>query len=343
SQVGVISDVGAPRSVEKTGAGGLIFSAANTYRGATNVLEGRLLVLAPQAYAGVTTIASGATLALRDLGAIEKSSNVINNGVFDIEGASSDITVQNLSGAGPVRLGGRTLILANGSGTYDGVITGTGGLTKQGSGTLRLTGNQTYVGATTISDGVLALNGELLRSVVTVNRGQLKGSGTTGSVVVNSGGVIAPGNSIGTLSSVGPIVFAPGAIYQVEVDATGASDKVAGALSATLNGQVQVIAAPGVYNANTDYTILTAAGGVSGTFSSVTSNLAYLAPTLVYQGNSVVLRLKNTNIPFQTYAGSLNQVSVATALNNTPSGALYNAILAQTATSAQVAYNALSG
>ena len=67
-------------------------------------------------------------------------------------------TIADLSGAGAVVLGSATLTegTAN-STTFSGVISGNGGLIKQGSGTLTLTGSNTYGGATTINAGTLWL------------------------------------------------------------------------------------------------------------------------------------------------------------------------------------------
>jgi len=67
-----------------------------------------------------------------------------------------------LSIVGAVNLGANTLTWANTGGAsggvtniIQGVISGTGGLTKTGGGTNILTGANTYTGATTINDGVL--------------------------------------------------------------------------------------------------------------------------------------------------------------------------------------------
>ena len=131
-----------------------------------------------------------------------------------------------------------------------------------------------------LSGGTLSANGTLNSSVNVGSRGNaLMGTGTVGTTTVANGGTLAPGNSIGTLNVAGNISFAAGSTYRVEVDATGASDRLAATGTATLNGgTVAVLAAPGAYQPSTSYTILTAAGGITGAFARVTSNLAFLAP-----------------------------------------------------------------
>ena len=72
------------------------------------------------------------------------------------------MTSGSIEGAGNYVLGANTLTTGslNTSTQVDGVISGTGGgLTKVGTGTLTLTGTNTYTGATTISAGTLALSG----------------------------------------------------------------------------------------------------------------------------------------------------------------------------------------
>ncbi|AMM83172.1 hypothetical protein AZF01_01345 [Martelella sp. AD-3] len=54
---------------------------------------------------------------------------------------------------------------------------------------------------------------------------------------------------------------------------------------------------PGIYAAESEYTILTADGGVSGTFHGVTTTLAYLVPFLDYTSNAVLLRLPAMVLP----------------------------------------------
>jgi fibronectin-binding autotransporter adhesin len=58
-----------------------------------------------------------------------------------------------------VELGTSTLtVVSNHATDFAGVISGTGGFTKQGSGTLTLTGTNAYTGATAVTGGKLLIN-----------------------------------------------------------------------------------------------------------------------------------------------------------------------------------------
>jgi autotransporter-associated beta strand protein len=72
-----------------------------------------------------------------------------------------------------------------------------GGLTKLGAGTLILTNNSSYTGATIVSNGTLEVNGGLTASPITVaNGGTLSGVGTLGAAVtISVGGTLAPGDN----------------------------------------------------------------------------------------------------------------------------------------------------
>ncbi len=313
-----------PGALEKAGMGTLIFTAANTYAGGTEIAAG--------------TLQLGAGGSLASNGALQ----IDAPGTFDLN--SHIQTVGDLFGAGAILLGSGELAAGMANSTqFSGSISGSGGFVKQGSGTLDLTGNSTYTGDTIVNSGRLAVNGSLVSNVF-VNSGILGGDGSVGGIDVGSGATIAPGNSIGTLTATS-ITFAPSSIYQVEINSGGQSDKIVASGAATINGgTVQVLAQSGNYIPGTTYTILTASGGVSGTFSNATSNLAFLDPTLVYDPMNVFLALIRNGTDFASIAQTSNQRSVAGALDKFPTAnPLYIDVLNQTAGGARQAFDALSG
>ena len=279
-------------------------------------------------------------------------------GAFDISPmALSGTTAGSIEGAGAFRLGSKQLSVGgnNLSTTVSGVIAdggrngGTGGsLVKVGTGTLILTGANTFTGGATVNAGGLVVNGSLASSV-TLNDGTLGGSGTIGGLVAN-GGMLAPGNSIGTLN-VGGNFAQNGGIYVVEANAQGQSDRVNVTGTATINGgTVQLVAAPGNYGTSTTYTILNATGGVTGAYSSVSSNFAFLTPTLSYNANNVFLTLALQGNAFSGFGGNtVNQRAVGYALDQTFANAsgdfatVINALAGLSTTQAPAALDAISG
>ena len=235
--------------------------------------------------------------------------------------------------------------------SFANAIDGGGSFTKTGMGSLNLTGTSGLTSPTTVAVGKLAVNGSLASSAVTVLSGAtLAGSGTVGATIVHAGGVIAPGNSIGTLTVAGNYTHNAGGTYQVEVNAQGQSDKIVATGTATINGgTVQVLAQPGSYARNTTYTILTASGGQTGTFSTVTSNFAFLTPTLSYDANNVFLNLLASQNAFAAGAQTANQFAVGTVLDLASPNAtgdfatVLNALYGLDAQQGPAALNAISG
>jgi len=274
---------------------------------------------------------------------------------IDISGLlTPGITFGSIEGLGTIFLGSKTLTVGTNdvSTVFGGVLAdggtsgGTGGsLVKIGGGTLILSGADTYTGPTSINAGILDVNGSLVSTVFVNSGGTLMGNGFIGGLVVGPGATVAPGNSIGTLTVNGNVTFLPGSFYQVEANAAGQSDKILASGAAALSGgTVQVLAENQAYARQTRYTILTANGGVTGTFAGVTSNLAFLTPTLSYDPDDVFLTLNRNDITFASVAQTPNQGAVAGALDRSPPfSPLVQAVVNLTGASALRAFDALSG
>jgi fibronectin-binding autotransporter adhesin len=148
-------------------------------------------------YTGATTI-SGGTLALAGAGSIASSSGVVDAGTFDLSGTGSGASIKTLSGSGTVALGAQTLTLTNASDNFAGVIGGSGGFTLAG-GTQTLSGQNTYTGLTTITNGTLTLAGGAgLKSPVLNNATFNLNGGTLGDLLTNNGVVNVNGGSANT-------------------------------------------------------------------------------------------------------------------------------------------------
>ena len=314
------------------------------------ISQGTFIFDANNTYAGATTINPGAMLALGPNGSIATSFGVTANGTLDISGTSG-ASISSLSGTGLVSLGSQALTITGGNSAFSGsiadggMIGGTGGSLVIAGGKDELNGINSYTGPTNVNAGILDVNGSLASTVFVNSGGALMGSGTVGGIMVASGGTVAPGNSIGTLNVAGDVTFNAGSVYQVEANATGQSDKIVATGTGTLSGgTVEVLAQTGAYAPFTTYTILTVAGGLSGTFTAVNSNFAFLTPSLAYDPTDVFLTLtRNANL-FSDVAQTTNQRGVASALETFPTdNSLFLAVLNQTPAGARQAFDALSG
>ncbi|MGB3815364.1 MAG: autotransporter domain-containing protein [Shinella sp.] len=236
-----------------------------------------------------------------------------------------------------------------GSGTYQGEISGQGNLhvAVGERNWLRLTGDSSaFDGGTAVASGGLMVDGRLGGGVDMYNGTILAGIGTiSGLVNINSGATIAPGNSIGTLTIAGDIHFREGATYEVEVDEGGQTDLIDVSGTATIDGgAVRVMAGTGNYAASTQYTILTADGGLTGTYIGVTSDLAFLDPSLSYDANNVYLTMTRNSVTFDHVGATRNQIATGGGVESLPGGnTVHDAVLNLSAAQAQHAFDQLSG
>src|SRR6266567_5039695 len=132
---------------------------------------------------------------------------LFGNGSLDISAhAAPGVTIGSIEGDGIALLGDNNLTVGSNdlSTTFSGVIQdggqngGTGGsVTKIGSGTLVLSGANTYTGDTHINRGVLKIDGSINSNTFVHHTGTLAGTGTVHGNITN-GGTVSPGDPVGT-------------------------------------------------------------------------------------------------------------------------------------------------
>ncbi|WP_312121502.1 autotransporter domain-containing protein [Brevundimonas diminuta] len=235
-----------------------------------------------------------------------------------------------------------------------------GGIVKKGGGELILTGANDYTGATRVEGGLLTVNGSLINSTSTVaDLGMLGGVGRLADVVVDKGGVLAPGdaaNPFGTLTIADNLVFKDGSYLWIRSSVNGAQhSRVAVEGATTLEGGKVILKADqGEWNLRTRMNILQSEGGVTGVFAGAESDLAFLKPILTYSDKAVQLTLARNDVtiasvgvtPNQKSVGAALDVMTASAMTNPPAGrntALEDAILDGSVANVRGALNSLTG
>ncbi|WP_241660821.1 autotransporter domain-containing protein [Variovorax guangxiensis] len=361
SFAGAISGSGA---VQQRGAGTTTLTADNTYTGGTTIAAGTL-----QVGNGGTTgsiagnVVNNANLAINRSDAVTVPGSISGSGAVQQIGAGTTTLTGTNTYTGGTTIAAGTLVggtssfgsgaIANNGAlvidqptdaTFGNTLSGDGSLTKTGDATVFYTGDGTaFTGALQVKSGTLSVK-SALNATVTVEPGSvLKGNGSVGNTFVSNGATVAPGNSIGTLTVNGNLTFAPGAFYEVETNAQGQSDRINVTGTATLGGaSVVVIAADGNWAPTTRYTILTSGNRV-GTFGGVSSNFAFLDPSITYEANNVLLTLNRNTVAFPTVGQTFNQRSTGAALEALGGGALFNAVVQLDAPTARSAFDQLSG
>jgi fibronectin-binding autotransporter adhesin len=203
-------------------------------------------------------------------------------------------------------------------GTFAGFITGSGSVTKQGSGLVNLIGVQGFTGQTRILNGTLGIDGGLPGSVFVGSLGTLRAAGVIGGSL-DLGGTLtipAPGTSLATFnaSRVGllaadakqaPSLFingdftsSPGSTLNLAVSPGGAPPLVV-AGRATLQGtHFNVTVNDANPGRTSTYIAMTAGQGLSLTGATASSPTPGIAPVVKGDATTIVVTLLNLNLPF---------------------------------------------
>ncbi|MCD8349100.1 MAG: autotransporter domain-containing protein [Planctomycetaceae bacterium] len=304
----------------KTGDGTLILTADNSFSGGVAHTKGTLIARHENALGtGEVAVGPNATLRLE------------HDELFD----------NDVSGSGKIAVRGEQSWTGDWS-NYSGDITLERGWISLG---------QRPVGSATRSENGIITDGNF--SIA--KRARLTGNGTIGSLVVEEGGSLEIGHSIGTLNVTRDATLAAGSHFIVEVDPnnTDTNDYLNVGGQATVTDAIVShigLGSAESYSPLGEWTILTAAGGVNGTFNPEVlkdgETYALLRHTILYpDANNVVLRVERNENAITDFATTGNQNAVASGLESLGSDSgLYNQILSNASdTSLQPLLDQLSG
>ena len=341
--VNIVNNGSTPLILVKDGPGTVyITGAANTYTGGTIINGGILSDVASHTGNGLGSANGPLTINNGAFNFAETGYTAISVGVGSLNGSSGAV-IENLGSGTPTFTVGNN----NTSGTYAGVITNNVALTKTGTGTLLLSGVNTYTGQTTVSGGILALanagaagTGTIGNSAIVVNSGatlltttaDVTGYASTATLTVSGGTLLkGPGNFHESLGR--PITLAAGTIATSDNGSSANGDyyNLDGlTISTSANsGTSYILAAPGgggqikLRLNGSNYPTLNAA---TGSTLAVSANLANFdaSDNLNINGlgtGIVVLSGSNSYSGATNINGGLLQFATSSAI---PSGGIVN-------------------
>jgi autotransporter-associated beta strand protein len=333
-------DGAAPASFTVTTATVTLSGPSNTYTGGT-FLNGAILTgsTANLPVNGGVTMTNGSAFVLDQAVDASFGGAITGAGSFSKTGASALTLTGANTYTGVTTVGGGSLVasstslptngaisVASGStlvfnqaadGSFGGNITGSGTVQKSGAAMLTVTGTS----SSTVSHqtGWLINNGTM-GSTTVASGAFLGGNGTISGNLTNNG-TVSPGNSPGTITVSGNYVQPAGGKLVIELASATSFDLLAVGGTASLAGSLQIDALAGYNPVGKTFTFLTAPGGVSGTFGTLSGNAlvtnsAAVHSAIVYAPTSVSLTY--VQLPFAGFALTPNQIATAKAAQNDP-------------------------
>ncbi|MCU9951105.1 autotransporter-associated beta strand repeat-containing protein [Pseudomonas sp. PDM13] len=256
--------IGGAGSLVKSGPGVLVLNNANTYTGGTSLGGGTLVVGDNSALgSGALTVTGNAALdsnapnlvltnaiglqgTLTDLGSqnLTLQGDITGNGGLVKQGPGTLTLTGDNSYSGGTSLQGGTLagnsdslqgnidtaigtlidFIQNASGTFNGSISGSGAVVKDGTGNLLLSGGNSYTGGTTINAGTLTGDSSSLQGDIQINLGgtlvfDQSGNGVYAGGLSGNGDLVKQGNgalSLTGTSNIGGSTYINGGSLLVE-------------------------------------------------------------------------------------------------------------------------------
>jgi autotransporter-associated beta strand protein len=227
-------------------------------------------------------------------------------------------TLGGLSGNGNIITAGSDILIQNQkTNNFSGKILNAKNFTKQGSGSFNLLSDQALTGSLLIHEGLFSINSKLDGDVVVFEQARLGGSGVINKNVTVYG-VMAPGNSIGTITVAGNYTQASGSTYENEINPTQTDYlNVNGTISIQSPTTLKVIADSGYYSNPSNYIIAYGLHGINGTFTNVTTNIERASASLSYTPSN---HPKYINLIFnlgsyESVAVGNNNINIANAID----------------------------
>ncbi|CAN5720800.1 hypothetical protein BH09VER1_BH09VER1_34670 [soil metagenome] len=196
--------------VAKNGVGALVLGGNNTFTGGLTINDGIVRVASAGALNSSTPQAVTFGASAPSTAKLQLNGNSVTIGALSTNATPGTPIVENASGSNATLTVSQSTNTTYAGTLQDGTGGGNLGLAKTGSGTLTLSGNNSYTGATAVNNGALLVDGNSASATgaVSVASGAvLGGAGTVGGATTISSGGFVTGGAIG---SAGTLTFANG-------------------------------------------------------------------------------------------------------------------------------------